>query len=111
MEELLEKLAYCVEFVKINLDSPYSPDIRWQVGTEELTTRGNNITQNHILGIKGAGACPDIYITNNTIVDTQVGINMEYGGGTGFNISGNTITAPTCILSGTGNTISSNICH
>ena len=39
MEELLEKLAYCVEFGKINLASPYPPDMRGQEGADELTKK------------------------------------------------------------------------
>lgn len=39
MEEILEKLAYCVEFGKINLASPYPPDLRGQEGADELTKK------------------------------------------------------------------------
>lgn len=39
MEEILEKLAYCVEFGKINLASPYPPDMRGQDGADELTKK------------------------------------------------------------------------
>jgi corrinoid protein of di/trimethylamine methyltransferase len=39
MEELLERLAYCVEFGKINLASPYPPDMRGQEGADELTKK------------------------------------------------------------------------
>lgn len=39
MEEILEKLAYCVEFGKINLASPYPPDLRGQEGADELTQK------------------------------------------------------------------------
>ena len=35
MEEILEKLAHCVEFGKINLASPYPPDLRGQEGADE----------------------------------------------------------------------------
>ena len=37
MSELLEKIAYCVEFGKINQQSPYPPDMKGQVGADELT--------------------------------------------------------------------------
>lgn len=37
MENLLEKLAYCVEFGKINKVSPYPPDMKGQDGADELT--------------------------------------------------------------------------
>ena len=39
MEEILEKLAYCVEFGKINLASPYPPNMRGQDGADELTKK------------------------------------------------------------------------
>src|SRR5674476_782425 len=39
MEEILERLAYCVEFGKINLASPYPPDMRGQDGADELTKK------------------------------------------------------------------------
>ena len=39
MEEILNKLAYCVEFGKINLTSPYPPDLRGQEGADELTRK------------------------------------------------------------------------
>ncbi|MEI6142380.1 MAG: corrinoid protein [Mariniphaga sp.] len=39
MEEILEKLAHCVEFGKINLASPYPPDLRGQEGADELTKK------------------------------------------------------------------------
>jgi corrinoid protein of di/trimethylamine methyltransferase len=39
MEELLEKIAHCVEFGKINLASPYPPDMRGQEGADELTKK------------------------------------------------------------------------
>ncbi len=39
MNELLEKLAYCVEFGKIDLKSPYPPDLRGQDGADELAKK------------------------------------------------------------------------
>jgi len=39
MEDILEKLANCVEFGKINLASPYPPDMRGQDGADELTKK------------------------------------------------------------------------
>jgi methanogenic corrinoid protein MtbC1 len=39
MEELLEKIAHCVEVGKINLASPYPPDMKGQDGADELTKR------------------------------------------------------------------------
>jgi len=37
MDEILNKIAYCVEFGKINLQSPYPPDMKGQPGADELT--------------------------------------------------------------------------
>jgi len=37
MEDILNKIAYCVEFGKINLQSPYPPDMKGQPGADELT--------------------------------------------------------------------------
>ena len=37
MSELLEKIAFCVEFGKINEQSPYPPDMKGQLGADELT--------------------------------------------------------------------------
>jgi len=37
MDDLLKKIAYCVEFGKINLQSPYPPDMKGQQGADELT--------------------------------------------------------------------------
>ncbi|MDP4186475.1 MAG: corrinoid protein [Bacteroidota bacterium] len=37
MEEILEKIAHCVEFGKINKISPYPPDMKGMDGADELT--------------------------------------------------------------------------
>lgn len=37
MEELLGKIAHCVEFGKINEASPFPPDMKGQLGADELT--------------------------------------------------------------------------
>ena len=39
MEELFESIAYCVEFGKINLASPYPPDMKGKEGADELTRK------------------------------------------------------------------------
>ena len=39
MDNLLEKIAYCVEFGKINKASPYPPDMKGQEGADELTAQ------------------------------------------------------------------------
>ncbi len=58
MEALLEKIAYCVEFGKINKNAPYPPDMKGQEGADELTKQAieQGIGANDILGkglIKG----------------------------------------------------------
>lgn len=37
MEDLFNKIAYCVEFGKINKTSPYPPNMKGQEGADELT--------------------------------------------------------------------------
>ena len=37
MSELIEKIAYCIEFGKINKVSPYPPNMKGQDGADELT--------------------------------------------------------------------------
>jgi len=37
MKDLLEKIAHCVEFGKINKAAPYPPDLKGQDGADELT--------------------------------------------------------------------------
>jgi len=37
MDQLLEKIAYCIEYGKINNISPYPPDMKGQDGADELT--------------------------------------------------------------------------
>lgn len=37
MEELFEQLAYCIEFGKINKQSPYPPTMKDQEGADEIT--------------------------------------------------------------------------
>ncbi|MBN2613412.1 MAG: corrinoid protein [Bacteroidales bacterium] len=39
MEQLLGKIAHCVEFGKINLAAPYPPDMKGQEGADELTKK------------------------------------------------------------------------
>ncbi len=39
MEEILQQIAECVEFGKINLASPYPPDRKGQEGADELTRK------------------------------------------------------------------------
>jgi methanogenic corrinoid protein MtbC1 len=58
METLLERIAYCVEFGKINKNAPYPPDMKGQEGADELTRQAieQGIGAGDILGkglIKG----------------------------------------------------------
>jgi methanogenic corrinoid protein MtbC1 len=39
MSSILEKIAHCVEFGKINQASPYPPDMKGQEGADELTKK------------------------------------------------------------------------
>jgi methanogenic corrinoid protein MtbC1 len=39
MEELFKQIAYCVEYGKINLASPYPPDMKGMEGADELTKK------------------------------------------------------------------------
>lgn len=39
MEEILQQIAECVEFGKINLASPYPPNMKGQEGADELTKK------------------------------------------------------------------------
>lgn len=39
MNELLSKLSECIEFGKINLDSPYPPQLKGQEGADEITRK------------------------------------------------------------------------
>ncbi len=55
MSEIIEQIAHCIEFGKINTASPYPPDMRGQEGADELTKKalaqgedaGKNIKRGH----------------------------------------------------------------
>ncbi|MDZ7725288.1 MAG: B12-binding domain-containing protein [candidate division KSB1 bacterium] len=51
MESLIEKIAYCVEFGKVDRQSPYPPDMKDQDGADELTKQAldENMTAKAIL--------------------------------------------------------------
>lgn len=51
MTDILEQIAYCVEFGKINKTSPYPPDLKGQDGVDELTKKalGEGIPPDNIL--------------------------------------------------------------
>ena len=40
MNPLLEKIALCVERGKVNMKSPYPPDLKGQEGADELAKEG-----------------------------------------------------------------------
>jgi len=42
MNELLEQIAHCIEFGKINTASPFPPDMRGEPGADELTRQALN---------------------------------------------------------------------
>jgi len=42
MKDLLDKLSHCVEFGKINLASPYPPDMKGLEGADELARSALN---------------------------------------------------------------------
>jgi methanogenic corrinoid protein MtbC1 len=39
MSEIIDQIAHCIEFGKINTSSPYPPDMRGQEGADELTKK------------------------------------------------------------------------
>lgn len=51
MSEMLEKIAHCIEFGKINKESPYPPDMKGQDGADEYTKAAldQGISANDIL--------------------------------------------------------------
>jgi methanogenic corrinoid protein MtbC1 len=67
MEELLNKIAHCVEFGKISLASPYPPDMKGQEGADELTKQA----------IDG-GAKPDDVLNKGLVVGMQkIGVKFR----------------------------------
>jgi len=61
--QILEKIAFCVEFGKINLSSPYPPDMKNQEGADELTRKALDmgisaqdiLSQGLVLGMQRVG--------------------------------------------------------
>lgn len=67
MEELLNRIAHCVEFGKINLASPYPPDMKGQVGADELTKQAID-----------EGANPDDVLNKGLVVGMQkIGVKFR----------------------------------
>ena len=76
MSELLNEIAQCVEYGKINLSSPYPPDMKGKPGADELTKRALDegvsaqdiLTQGLIVGMEKIG----IKFKNNEVFVPQV---------------------------------------
>ena len=67
MEELLERIAHCVEFGKINLASPYPPDMKGQEGADEITKKAIE-----------AGVNPDDVLKKGLVVGMQkIGVKFR----------------------------------
>lgn len=51
MDQIIEQIAHCIEFGKINRQSPFPPDMQGQDGADELTAQaiGDNISPDEIL--------------------------------------------------------------
>ncbi len=67
MKQLLEQIAHCVEFGKINNASPYPPDMKGQDGADELTKQALD-----------AGALPEQILSDALIIGMQkVGVKFR----------------------------------
>jgi methanogenic corrinoid protein MtbC1 len=67
MEELLAKIAHSVEFGKINEASPYPPDMKGQLGADELTKQAIE-----------AGANPDEVLKQGLVVGMEkIGVKFR----------------------------------
>lgn len=67
MEELFEKIAHCVEYGKINLASPYPPDMKGLEGADELTKKAID-----------SGANPDDVLKKGLVVGMEkIGIKFR----------------------------------
>ncbi|HVN48112.1 MAG TPA: cobalamin-dependent protein [Bacteroidota bacterium] len=57
MNDLIEKITYCIERGKVNQTAPYPPDLRGQEGSDELTKQAlsNNIAPDSILSACNEG--------------------------------------------------------
>jgi methanogenic corrinoid protein MtbC1 len=63
MDELIERIAHCIEFGKINTISPYPPDMRGQEGADELTKKalaegidpGRILNEGMVIGMERVG--------------------------------------------------------
>lgn len=67
MEEILEKIAHCVEYGKINAASPYPPDMKGMEGADELTKKALEL-----------GADPNDVLTKGMVVGMQkIGVKFR----------------------------------
>ena len=67
MEELFEKIAHCVEFGKINLASPYPPNMKGQEGADEITKQAIE-----------AGANPDDVLKKGLVIGmAKIGVKFR----------------------------------
>jgi len=67
MKQLLEQIAHCVEFGKINNSSPYPPDMKGQDGADELTKQALD-----------AGSTPEQILSEALIIGMQkVGVKFR----------------------------------
>jgi methanogenic corrinoid protein MtbC1 len=63
MSEIIEQIAHCIEFGKINSASPYPPDMRGQEGADELTKKalaqgiepGKILNEGMVVGMERVG--------------------------------------------------------
>jgi methanogenic corrinoid protein MtbC1 len=67
MEELLQQIAECIEFGKINLASPYPPNMKGQDGADELTKKALDM-----------GVAPQEILNNSLIVGmSKIGVKFR----------------------------------
>jgi methanogenic corrinoid protein MtbC1 len=67
MEELLQQIAECIEFGKINLASPYPPNMKGQDGADELTKKALDM-----------GVAPQDILNNSLIVGmSKIGVKFR----------------------------------
>ncbi len=69
MSELLEQLAVCVERGKVNLQSPFPPDLKGELGTDELTKQALD-----------EGIAPEVILNDSLMIGMRkIGDKFEQG--------------------------------
>ena len=69
MDIILEKLALAIERGKVNLDSPYPPDLKGEIGADELTKKALE-----------EGIAPDSILNNSLMIGMgKIGDKFEEG--------------------------------